>query len=269
MLPEYPILTKKAYKAVKSWSDLGLLFSKKGYDLDPKELYLRSKDEWWVLNRKPQVGLVDELPGDRVDINGTSFYINGIGHDGEFLTKYYIMEKEVKNFLQREVDRFFDSGAAVYVEERFKEMAFSSQPVIEMDDLTHFSDPKMPKKSSESAIFPKFEEPISDSEKKILKHCAEFFHSLIWSLSDKNAIANVQNATYSWLLPEQLEREFLAKNNTLEFITICERSRYMAEYMLRDAKNKGLKKAHAVVGVGHQPGMAYYLNQIKRSSEKQ
>jgi hypothetical protein len=236
----------------------------------------------------------DELPGTRVVVDGTVFWVHGITHADT---------PAERDFIQRHIAAFLADGAAVYVEQGIRPMYFDDVAgVCEMDDYawateqcagldcdTHVDLPEAAfdgvvedvnalagrfRTAAFSLIDAggqyygeDFEAALGDIATTFLTSHADAatgrdFASFQLSRNaarDPSVLDALQSYYQRAFLPQPVEREWLRRHDPeLEVVTHA-RNEHMADYAVYH--HETAPAVHLVVGAAHQPGVAYYLRQ--------
>jgi len=301
-----PILTAEEYEKIGSLDELLETLQKKDAHVrSKKQAYKFAKQEWWDLNRKETYASNNGLPGESVKIGDITYHVHGVNHG------FLGVKDNVKDYLRTETKKFLDAGCPVYVEEGFKGVLFEDMAVEEMTDIRiaikNYPDyikyaakrtAVLPLKMVSTGLVFLVSSIFPNSKKRGI----QLSNVLYKTLSDTNSIANLQNATKSYFLPEPLECDWNKDYNKESLLTINKRSEIMAYLALKhesfaqekyeraklggdvsedkepdtiiekivynkikNAKNAiGAKEIHVIVGAGHQPGILYYLKKKAR-----
>ncbi|MEF8757145.1 MAG: hypothetical protein V5A33_02800, partial [Halobacteriales archaeon] len=95
---------------------------------DEHRAYVEAKRDWaaGMAQLPSTIGDAGGLPGTRVVVDGTEFWIHGVTHAGT---------DAEREFLREHVTRFLEAGERVYCEQGIRPMYFADFPdVCEMDD---------------------------------------------------------------------------------------------------------------------------------------
>lgn len=267
------------------------------------EAYFAAKSEWSRLRGTELAGepAPEGLPGNRVVVDGTPFFVHGITHADT---------DEERSFLQGHVDRLLGAGATVYCEQGIRPMYFADfDDVCVMDDYrwaiqeckrrnmdSHFDGVSVAEFDSISedihSLSARLQDPVfslidsgtdvygedfaavlGDVASTLLTShetmaTGEDFESFTASrkaAKDPTKLRELQHYYERRFLSQPIEREWLRRHDPeLEVVTHARNER-MAEYAVYHADGDG--PVHLIVGAAHQPGLTYYLEQF-RDGEK-
>jgi hypothetical protein len=262
----------------------------------PHEAYLSAKPVW---RDGVEVALETAagLPGERVEIDGVTFWVHGVTHAGTAAER---------NRLRTAVDDWVDARTSVYTEQGIRRLYFQDMgAVCQMDDYrwamarcrdleakTHASQfaPSSVEGSIEEvsdqfrdAAFSlidagrgvygsRFAGALGDVASAFLTDHAdlatreefEAFARSRRAAADPDALADLQAYYHRSFLPQPLEREWLRRHDPeLEIVTHARNER-MAAYALAHRESAGA--VHLIVGAAHQPGLTYYLERYRDGS---
>lgn len=261
---------------------------------DDHEAYLAARPEWRSLRERelgplPSVGGV---PGSRVVVDGTPFWVHGVTH----------ADTDPERRILREGLLPAVGDATVYCEQGIRSMYFADAgAVYEMDDLrwamaecrareldSHvdgftergldgvlsdltglaavFREAAFDLVQSGSEVYgERFETALGDVASGFLTDHADLatgegFEAFSRSREAAEApskLAALQRYYETTFLPQPLEREWLRRHDPeLELVTHARNAR-MADYAV--AHYEAIPSVHLVVGAAHQPGVRYYL----------
>ncbi|WP_232702670.1 hypothetical protein [Halobacterium wangiae] len=259
------------------------------------DAYFAAKREWFDLQGRALADASsDQLPGNRVGVDGQTFCVHGITHADT---------RAEGRFLRQHVDRFLDAGAAVYVEQGVRSMYFSSfDDVYEMDDYAWAME-RCASLDSDPPVYDALDVPfagLSTNLDSLTTELRDAVFSLIDSgrhlygesfeatlgdvastflmshedvstgmdfasfsksraaADDPTKLGDLQDYYRRAFLPQPLEREWLRRHDpALELLTHARNER-MADYAVYHST---ADTVHLVVGAAHQPGVTYYLEQ--------
>jgi hypothetical protein len=279
-----------AFRGAGSLADLHSLVDA----ADEHEAYLVARTEWRSLRRRelgplPAVGGV---PGSRVVVDGTPFWVHGVTHADTGAERRVLREGLLPAL----------DGGTLYCEQGIRPMYFADAPAVcEMDDLrwamarcreegldSHVEgfaerglDGVLSDLGSLAATFrevafhlvetggdlygERFEAALGDVASGFLTDHAdlatgrefEAFRRSRAAADDPTRLAALQRYYETTFLPQPLEREWLRRHDPeLELVTHARNER-MADYAV--AHHTSASSVHLVVGAAHQPGVRYYL----------
>lgn len=282
--------------ALRSAESLADLVGLTGEDT-AADAYVSAKRAWATLREKELAARPADqaFPGERVVVDGRTFWVHGITHAGT---------PQERAYLREHVGRLLDGGAAVFCEQGIRSMHFADlDSVREMDDyhwamqryeaLSAAAHPdRFPDRevsgllddveslASEfrSAVFSlidsgsdlygeTFERSLGDiastfllrEEQLATGEDFESFRKTRRASRNPDELAALQRYYAKAFLPQPVEREWLRCHDPeLEVITHARNER-MADYAVAHADAAG--EIHLLVGAAHQPGVVYYLRQ--------
>jgi hypothetical protein len=264
---------------------------------DDHGAYVEAKRDWaaGMAQLPSPIDSAGGLPGNRVDVDGTEFWIHGITHAGT---------DAEQEFLREHVGRFLGAGETVYCEQGIRPMYFADFPdVCEMDDY-RWAMAECKRHNLDSHV-DEFPEVGIDGVLEDLTGVASQFREATFSLVEAGSdvygegfasalgdVASVFFMTHEAMatreefeafarsrraarnparlpdlqeyytrsfLPQPLEREWLRRHDPeLELVTHARNER-MAAYALDH--HVDARAVHLIVGAAHLPGIAYYLEQ--------
>lgn len=261
---------------------------------DDHEAYLAGRTEWRSL-RERELGplpTVGGVPGSRVVVDGTPFWVHGVTH----------ADTDAERRVLREGLLPAAGDGTLYCEQGIRPMYFPDRAAVcEMDDLrwamaecrareldshvegfaergleTVLSDLSGLSSTFREAAFELvrsggevygegFEAALGDVASGFLTDHAdlatgegfEAFRLSRAAADDPSRLAALQRYYETTFLPQPLEREWLRRHDPeLELVTHARNAR-MADYAV--AHHQTAPSVHLVVGAAHQPGVRYYL----------
>ena len=265
------ILGKKIYEASSTLESVQAEFKRRGHNLDLSSTCDQAFHDWYLHNRKRDVRSAG-LPATTIEFNGVQYHIHGISH-------YEQTTELVRRYVQGELEKYLNSEHAVLVEQGLSsfifrnyldddhefEITFIDLPVVEMDDKNWAKeiDPEAVKRYHDEAKKYSSSEDYGVGE-NVCEVCNDIHVDTVDTeervKSDPTYLADLQNLVFSTTLPEQLNRQYLELFYPNYVLMVSGRSRREAEFA--SLYRTQSKKVHMIVGVGHQPGIPYYLQEL-------
>jgi hypothetical protein len=267
------------------------------------DAYFEAKDAWReaIRRRQEAASRPDELAGESVIFDGTTFHVHGVTHAGTDAEREYLRES---------IQSYLDRGAVIYCEQGIRSMYFAELGgVCEMDDYlwamqqceqlageshvqslpesgldgvlediagvaAEFREATFSLIESGRGVYgERFEQALGDVAAEFLTDHAdlataqsyEAFQLSQAASEDPDRLHDLQQYYERAFLPQPLEREWLRRHDPeLELVSHARNER-MADYAVYH--NQDATEVHLVVGAAHQPGVIYYLDQYQQGRE--
>ena len=267
-----PLLGKKTYEEAPSLEAVQAEFVRRGHNLDLSSTCDQAFHDWYLHNRRKGLG-ADGFPATTVMVNGVQYHIHGISHDEQ-------INDTVRKYIRGELERYLSLEHVVLMEQGVSslifrgyidndprlEITFVDLPVVEMDDQSWAKkvDHKGVRRFREKAKMwrpPTTDYDVEDIGCEVCNHIqADSVDTYNRSMGDQTCLADLQNYVFSTHLPEQLHRQYLELFYPEEALMVSGRSRRMAEFASQYETRS--REIDMVVGAAHQPGIAYYLQEL-------
>ena len=200
---------------------------------------------------------ITDLPGTTVTRNGIEYVIHGIYHANP---PFIRAKPSVRKFLQEQVEKYSHKGSGCFTEYGLCE-AYCLEDCKKLEDCNFI------------ALMSKRERILF--VKKIMWDLIKIGSSIVFKSQQvcfrtKIAFAAVYDITYlplarkatpstSGLISEPLGMQLKKYNDGTPWVQLCSKS--MADELIRRAEKDRLQTVHAIVGIGHESQIAYFLNQ--------
>lgn len=273
-LLQTPILEKRTYEIAPTLESVQTELMKRGYNWDLPSVCHQALHDWYLHNRRRGIRSTG-LPATTVEDSGVRYYVHGIPHYGQ-------TTDVVRKYIRNELGGYVDLGHTVLIEQELVSfifrayiggikfpMTFVSLPVVEMDDADWAKDvnPEAFKRYIERT---KSDSPTNYGSMNggcnVCSHIqADVADTKEKFLRNPTFLADLQNLAFSTLLPEQLNRQYLELFYLDDALMISDRSRRMAEFASQYRTQS--QEIDIIVGVGHQPGIPYYLLELERLNQ--
>ncbi|MCJ7429429.1 MAG: hypothetical protein MUP66_03475, partial [Candidatus Nanohaloarchaeota archaeon QJJ-5] len=136
--PQDPRITEQQIRAAEDMDDLVQAYQEEGYDIDdPLEAGMKAKTDWWLHTRnrfeedRDTVHITYKDGDTEYSLDVTLF---GFAHGQR---NYFVMDDEVKQYLQKEVHDLVEETDKVYTEQNIAHLLdLEDGPIFEMQDHT-------------------------------------------------------------------------------------------------------------------------------------